>query len=261
MATFSTILIDDEPFVMGDLSLVLDQTRLFSIMGSFGSIGQAFAYLREYGYVDFIFCDIQMEEMLGTEGVALLRSYTRFLILCTGYQERYAREAHQLRIDGFLEKPVEQEMVLALLERLQLRTPWQDDARFLFVRKPISLYQQVSSMECRKTDRRVREMVAVPIGKVVKMQRNGNEVDVFGLDSEGRYLLLGSIRTSLKTIYRQYLEQELFVCPNASVLYHIDYVESYNMNRLILKNRSVVEVSKLGRTYLKRLWLLKKTVK
>ncbi|HMR20364.1 MAG TPA: hypothetical protein PKA53_13755, partial [Sphingobacterium sp.] len=84
---------------------------------------------------------------------------------------------------------------------------------------------------------------------------------VFGLDSEGRYLLLGSIRTSLKTIYRQYLEQELFVCPNASVLYHIDYVESYNMNRLILKNRSVVEVSKLGRTYLKRLWLLKKTVK
>lgn len=113
------ILVDDEPFIVQGLSVLIDwKSYGYEIVGNFANGKQALDYLRN-NTVDLIIADIKMPEMNGIELLKAIReekvSDASYIIL-SGYSEfYYAQEAMKYNCTGYMLKPIDKEELVTIL--------------------------------------------------------------------------------------------------------------------------------------------------
>lgn len=118
------LLVDDEPFILQGLSVLIDwEKEGFEIAGMVSNGEEAVAFLRD-SEVDFIIADIKMPVM---DGLTLLKTIRQqhvseaFFVLLSGYGEfSYAKEAINYQCTDYILKPLQKSQLLALLERVRL---------------------------------------------------------------------------------------------------------------------------------------------
>ena len=131
------LLVDDEPFIMQGLSVLIDwEKEGFEIVATKENGQEALQYLQE-NEVDVIFADVMMPVMSGLDLLARIRrdhiSEAYFIIL-SGYSEfSYAQQAIRYQCTDYILKPMERKELLELLCKIrsELETEYQaqEDAR------------------------------------------------------------------------------------------------------------------------------------
>ena len=111
------LLVDDEPFILQGLRLLLDwKEEGFDIVGTASDGLEALQFLRE-NKVDLIIADIQMPGMTGLELLEIIRREklsSAFFVILSGYADfSYAQKAMRFECSSYMLKPVEKEELLA----------------------------------------------------------------------------------------------------------------------------------------------------
>lgn len=234
MNLYTALIIDDEKHVRQDVGDALDISGLFTVVGAYGSVETALAYLRTDDIVlDFIFCDIQFGKgMSGIEGAEELRRYCRFFIFFTGHFEDYLRENALLKPDDYLSKPVQQEDIQQLMAHLGLRQSLEPTERRIYALQPAEKEVETPGRK-RKTDRRVRAWVPILLKDVVKVEREEKYLHIYGAGPQQTLVLLGQLRMALKDFYAQFQKLDVFVAPNSSVLINVAYATSIGTHTIV----------------------------
>ncbi len=116
------LLVDDEPFILQGLTVLVDwEAEGFEIAGTAANGREALEYLKE-NQVDLIIADIRMPVMTGLELLQTIRekeiSHAYFIIL-SGYNDfRYAQKAIHYSCMDYILKPVQREELVELLQRV-----------------------------------------------------------------------------------------------------------------------------------------------
>ncbi|MEK4326815.1 response regulator [Paenibacillus sp. FSL R7-0297] len=124
------LLIDDEPYVVDDLSISLPWTEMgFEQVHTAYSGYEALELLQRYP-IDIVVTDINMPEISGIELIASIRSRWKHIrvVMLTGYAEfEYARKAIEEQASAYLLKPIANDQLIAVIGKLQeeLRGEWE----------------------------------------------------------------------------------------------------------------------------------------
>ena len=116
------LLVDDEPFILQGLQILVDwEKEGYEIVAALSNGKEALDYLRSHE-VDLIISDIQMPVMTGLELLETIQkekiSNARFAIL-TGYDDfSYAQRALKYNSMDYILKPVQKKDILALLRNV-----------------------------------------------------------------------------------------------------------------------------------------------
>lgn len=234
MNVYTALIIDDEKHVRLDVGDALDTSQLFTIMGAYGTIEAALEFLREESKVlDFIFCDIQFDKgMSGIEGAEELRKYCRFFVFFTGHFQDYLLENALLKPDGFLSKPVQLEDIQELMAHLGLRQSLEPIERIIYAMEPSKKETDVDS-GTQKAKRRVRPRIPILLKDVVKVEREGKFLHIYGAGAQGTLVLLGQLRMALKDFYVQFQKLDIFIPPNSSVLINVAFTTSISIHVIV----------------------------
>ena len=116
------MLVDDEPFIMQGLSVLIDWGELgFEIVKMAGNGGEAYEYLKKE-CVDLIIADISMPVMTGIELLERIREEKlsdAWFIILSGYNEfEYARKAIRYACMDYLLKPINKEQLTEILNKV-----------------------------------------------------------------------------------------------------------------------------------------------
>lgn len=100
------IIVDDEPLAREAMELLIADTGVLNLMGTFNSAVSASRFMEKYS-VDLIFLDIQMP---GITGIEFARTISRktLVIFTTAYTE-YALDSYEVDAVDYLVKPIEPE--------------------------------------------------------------------------------------------------------------------------------------------------------
>ncbi len=115
------LLVDDEPFILEGLSVLIDWEREGCEIVKKASNGQeALEYLREHP-VDLVITDIKMPVLTGLQLLETVREEQvsdAFFIILSGYNDfSYAQQAIRFSCMDYLLKPVQEEALLELIRR------------------------------------------------------------------------------------------------------------------------------------------------
>lgn len=234
MNLYTALIIDDEKHVRLDVGDALDASQLFTIAGAFETIEAALEYLKiEDNIPDFIFCDIQFDKgMSGIEGAEQLRQHCRFFVFFTGHFEDYLLENALLKPDGFLSKPVLQEDIQKLMTDLGVRQSLEPTERRIYAMEPLDKMAEFHNRE-RKTERRVRKRIPILLNDVIKVEREGKLLHLYGEGPRGTLVLLGQLRLALKDFYEQFKKLDVFIPPNSSVLINVAYATLISTHTIV----------------------------
>ncbi|CAI6084425.1 Regulator of RpoS [Paenibacillus sp. JJ-100] len=132
---YKVLLVDDEPSIREGLTTIIDWEKYsFQVVATAGSGREAIACYNELK-PDLTIIDIRMPGMTGLEVIEEIRQHepdAHFLIL-SGYADfDYAKKAISFGVDGYLLKPVDEEEIIAELERIavQLHQERETHARY-----------------------------------------------------------------------------------------------------------------------------------
>lgn len=123
--------LDDEPFLLADLEEAIAEAEPTAQIHSFSRAKPALREMEENGlYPDVAFLDIEMPGMSGLELAKRIkdRSPKTNIVFVTGFRQ-YAAEAAQLRMSGYVMKPVSAEKIRAELEDLRHPIEYKSDKR------------------------------------------------------------------------------------------------------------------------------------
>lgn len=115
------LLVDDEPFIMQGLSVLIDWKKEgYEIAGVCENGKEALDFLKSQ-QVDLIIADIQMPLMSGIELLKELRAEKisdAYFVILSGYSDfQYAREAMKYECMDYMLKPVQEEEVIKILRK------------------------------------------------------------------------------------------------------------------------------------------------
>ncbi len=234
MNLYTALIIDDEKNVRLDVADALDISELFTIVDAYGSVETALEYLRTDDKVlDFIFCDIQFGKgMSGIEGAEELRRHCRFFIFFTDHFDDYLRENALLKPDDYLSKPVQLEDIQQLMARLGLRQSLEQAERRIYALQPPQEEVETSGRK-RKTNRRIRARVPILLKDVIKVEREGKFLQIYGAGTQGTLVLLGQLRMALRDFYEQFKKLDVFIPPNSSVLINVAYATKMSIHAIV----------------------------
>ena len=116
------LLVDDEPFIIQGLKILIDwEQEGFEIAGTAANGREAYEFLQKEK-VDLIIADIKMPVMTGLELQEVIRKENlsnAYFVILSGYADfEYARRALQNECTDYLLKPVDKEILLKLLSRV-----------------------------------------------------------------------------------------------------------------------------------------------
>ena len=271
MKLLSALLIDNEVSALTDVQDSLDETGLFTIVGTFQSVSEAKRFLMQRNErVDVIFCDIEMPDCSGLEAIGFLRAYCRFFVFCTGFV-RYAMVGHELLVDGYLLKPIEEQRVLDLVEKFRNRDAQSqlgqaiidhflldqlpDEADLVVIEKPSESDQDVTEkrrLVKKRTDGvRKREWKRVAVRDVAFMKKKGNYIYFYGLNTARKKVVLGAVDGDMKTLYAKYQALENLFPINQSEIVNADYITDHLAVGLMIGD-VYFSISDMGRPYYER---------
>ena len=151
------ILVDDEPFIIQGLKVLLDwKSEGFEIVGTFKNGREAYDYLKEES-VDLIIADIKMPTMTGLDLLKAIREENisdAYFVLLTGYQEfTYAQIALRYDCMDYILKPVEKNQLLSVLRKINKASiENQEENRSRSEMETAYLARHVISILCGKFD-------------------------------------------------------------------------------------------------------------
>lgn len=116
------LLVDDEPFIIQGLKILIDwEQEGFEIAGTAANGQEAYEFLQKEK-VDLIIADIKMPVMTGLELQEVIRKENlsnAYFVILSGYADfEYARRALQNECTDYILKPVDKEILLKLLSRV-----------------------------------------------------------------------------------------------------------------------------------------------
>lgn len=116
------LLVDDEPFIIQGLKVLIDwENEEFEIAGTASNGKEALQFL-ENENVDLVIADIRMPEMTGLELLETLRKEKKsdvYFVILSGYADfSYAQQALQNDCTDYILKPVDKEMLLKVLSKV-----------------------------------------------------------------------------------------------------------------------------------------------
>lgn len=128
------ILVDDEPFILQGLSVLIDwEAEGYDIVATASNGAEALEYIKN-NPVDFVVSDIKMPEMNGLELLRNARELgmdTLEFIMLSGYKDfTYAQECMKYGCLGYVLKPIDKDELLATLDKVTAR-----NARFMNEKK------------------------------------------------------------------------------------------------------------------------------
>lgn len=124
------LLVDDEPYVVDDLSISLPWAEMgFEQVHKAYSGYEALELLQRHP-IDIVVTDINMPEISGIELIASIRNRWKHIrvVMLTGYAEfEYARKAIEEQASAYLLKPIANDQLIAVIGKLQeeLRREWE----------------------------------------------------------------------------------------------------------------------------------------
>ena len=115
------LLVDDEPFIVQGLSLLLDWEKEGCEIAATAQNGkEALAYLRS-NKVDLIIADIKMPEMTGLELLETIRREQvsdAYFVILSGYSDfSYAQQAIRYSCMDYVLKPVEKDVLTEIIRK------------------------------------------------------------------------------------------------------------------------------------------------
>ncbi|MCR5508240.1 MAG: response regulator [Lachnospiraceae bacterium] len=118
------MLVDDEPFIMQGLSVLIDWEALgYEIVKCANDGGEAYEYLKN-DKVDLIIADISMPVMTGLELLKKIREEKlsdAYFVILSGYNDfNYAQQAIRYSCMEYMLKPVSREELTGILKRVSL---------------------------------------------------------------------------------------------------------------------------------------------
>ncbi|MCD7726238.1 MAG: response regulator [Clostridiales bacterium] len=117
------MLVDDEPFILEGLSVLIDwEAEGCEIVKKAAGGQEALEYLQQHT-VELIITDIKMPEMTGLELIEQIRSAQlsdAYVIILSGYHDfTYAQQAVRYHCMDYLLKPVQRDSLVELIHRIQ----------------------------------------------------------------------------------------------------------------------------------------------
>lgn len=115
------MLVDDEPFIMQGLSVLIDWNALgYEIVKMASNGGEAYEYLKSEK-VDLIISDISMPVMTGLDLLKRIREEglsDAYFVILSGYNDfKYAQQAIRYASMDYLLKPIDKEQLTDILKR------------------------------------------------------------------------------------------------------------------------------------------------
>ena len=116
------LLVDDEPFIVQGLSVLIDwQKEGYEIAAMAANGKEALEYLKE-NKVDLIIADIKMPVMTGLELLETLRREQisdAYFVILSGYSDFvYAQQAIRYKCMDYVLKPVEKDELTAIIRKV-----------------------------------------------------------------------------------------------------------------------------------------------
>ncbi len=117
------LLVDDEPFILQGLKILVDWNEEgFEIAGT-ASDGQEALDFLQLNQVDLIITDIKMPGMGGLELLEKIRKEKlseAYFVILSGYAEfSYAQKAMQYECSNYMLKPIEKEQLMKILQSVR----------------------------------------------------------------------------------------------------------------------------------------------
>lgn len=221
------IIVDDEPLAREAMELLIADTGVLNLMGTFNSAVSASRFMEEYS-VDLIFLDIQMP---GITGIEFARTISRktLVIFTTAYTE-YALDSYEVDAVDYLIKPIEPERFRKAVDKAV-------SYHLLLLKEEKEAIETIKAAEYFfvKADRRYFKV---------------NFADILFIEGLKDYVILQLddqriiTRMTLKAVF-DLLPENTFIRVNKSYIVNTRHIDSFDNNDIFIKSNEIA----IGNSY------------
>ncbi|WP_289292661.1 MULTISPECIES: LytTR family DNA-binding domain-containing protein [Bacteroides] len=221
------IIVDDEPLAREAMELLIADTGVLNLMGTFNSAVSASRFMEEYS-VDLIFLDIQMP---GITGIEFARTISRktLVIFTTAYTE-YALDSYEVDAVDYLVKPIEPERFRKAVDKAV-------SYHLLLLKEEKEAIETIKAAEYFfvKADRRYFKV---------------NFADILFIEGLKDYVILQLndqriiTRMTLKAVF-DLLPENTFIRVNKSYIVNTRHIDSFDNNDIFIKSNEIA----IGNSY------------
>ena len=221
------IIVDDEPLGRKAVQLLVKETPVLKLLGSFGDADSAGTFLLE-NPVDLVFLDIRMP---GADGIEFAKTIPKktLVIFTTAYPE-YAVDSYGLDAIDYLLKPIELGRFRKAVEKA---------CDYLLLLSEKSQRSQLETVNQNhifvKSDRRFYRMLFEEILFIEGLK------DYIVIQTGERKLIT---KTTLKAIHEQ-LPQDIFMRINKSYIVNLNRISSFDTSDIFIEKYEIA----IGNTY------------
>jgi DNA-binding LytR/AlgR family response regulator len=215
------IIIDDMPLARKAIQLLVNETPILKLLGSFGDAGSAAKFMLE-NPVNLVFLDIRMPGVDGIEFAKTIPKQT-LVIFTTAYPE-YAVDSYALEAIDYLLKPVEKERFQRAVEKA---------CDYLLLLSEKSQKNQLETVAQNhifvKSDRRFYRILFENILFIEGLK------DYIIIWTNQRKFIT---KTTLKAIQEE-LPANIFMRINKSYIVNLNRIESFDANDLFIGTHEI----------------------
>ena len=221
------IIVDDEPLAREAMELLIADTGVLNLIGTFNSAVTASRFMEEHS-VDLIFLDIQMPGITGIEFARTISKKT-LVIFTTAYTE-YALDSYEVDAVDYLVKPIEPERFLKAVDKAV-------SYHSLLLKEEKEAIETIEAAEYFfvKADRRYFKV---------------NFTDILFIEGLKDYVILQLddqriiTRMTLKAVF-DLLPENTFIRVNKSYIVNTRYIDSFDNNDIFIKSHEIA----IGNSY------------
>lgn len=221
------IIVDDEPLAREAMELLIADTGVLNLIGTFNSAVTASRFMEEHS-VDLIFLDIQMPGITGIEFARTISKKT-LVIFTTAYTE-YALDSYEVDAVDYLVKPIEPERFLKAVDKAV-------SYHSLLLKEEKEAIETIEAAEYFfvKADRRYFKV---------------NFTDILFIEGLKDYVILQLddqriiTRMTLKAVF-DLLPENTFIRVNKSYIVNTRHIDSFDNNDIFIKSHEIA----IGNSY------------
>lgn len=221
------IIVDDEPLAREAMELLIADTGVLNLIGTFNSAVTASRFMEEHS-VDLIFLDIQMPGITGIEFARTISKKT-LVIFTTAYTE-YALDSYEVDAVDYLVKPIEPERFLKAVDKAV-------SYHSLLLKEEKEAIETIEAAEYFfvKADRRYFKV---------------NFTDILFIEGLKDYVILQFddqriiTRMTLKAVF-DLLPENTFIRVNKSYIVNTRHIDSFDNNDIFIKSHEIA----IGNSY------------
>ena len=186
------LIIEDEKPAARRLDRMLEKQKV-EVSTMLHSVAESIQWFQANEHPDLIFLDIQLSDGLSFE------IFKSAVIFTTAY-DQYALEAFKLNSIDYLLKPIDEDDLIAAIEKYKLFKPQQENAMISFA--------DVKKLLVKETEKKYKTRFTIKIGQHLKMIAV-EDIECFYSENKSTYLSKNDGRSYLLDLSLEQLEEEL----------------------------------------------------